>query len=90
VVDALLGTAPVRHLPPNDPLVQLLQWLHLCPAPVLCADLPSGLQADTGQYLPGMAFERAPRSPRHTELSDAETRPLHRRRPGCGGRGLVG
>lgn len=66
-VDALLGIgASTRHLPPNDPLVQLLQWLHLCPAPVLCADLPSGLQADTGQYLPGMAFERAPRSPRHT------------------------
>lgn len=66
-VDALLGIgAAARPLNDSDPLAQLLQWLHLCPAPMLCADLPSGLQADTGQYLPGMAFERAPRSPRHT------------------------
>lgn len=67
-VDALLGIgAGMRGAPdPNAPLVQLLQSLQQCPAPVLCVDLPSGLHADTGQYLTGFGFERAPRSPRHT------------------------
>lgn len=68
-IDALLGIgASVRSTPPDPDslLFSLLQWLHLCPAPVLCADVPSGLLADTGQYLPGLANDRPPRSPRHT------------------------
>lgn len=68
-IDALLGIGASPRSTPADfhsPLHQLLQWLHLCPAPVLCVDLPSGLQADTGQYLPGLGFETLPRSPRHT------------------------
>lgn len=67
-VDALLGIGanPRSASNPHTSLMQLLQRLHQCQAPVLCADLPSGLQADTGQYLPGFAFECAPHSPRHT------------------------
>lgn len=67
-VDALLGigaTGP-RQSGPGDALVQLLQWLHACQAPVLCVDVPSGLLADTGQYLPGLATVCPAHSPRHT------------------------
>ncbi|WP_370681807.1 NAD(P)H-hydrate dehydratase [Comamonas sp. GB3 AK4-5] len=68
-IDALLGigaTAHRSHDPGDSPLNQLLQTLYQSPAPVLCADLPSGLNADTGRYLPGLGFEHPPHSARHT------------------------
>lgn len=70
-IDALLGIglAPADQRPaPPARLLALLQALHQTPATVLCVDLPSGLQADTGQYAPG--FAPSPGSPpagaRHT------------------------
>lgn len=68
-IDALLGigASTLRGHDHSDSLLnQLLQALYQSAAPVLCADLPSGLDADTGCYLPGLGFERPPHSPRHT------------------------
>lgn len=74
-IDALLGlglsalpavAAPAR---PHDPqLGALLQALHDSPAPVLCVDLPSGLDADTGQWAlqDGQDRSTPPASARHT------------------------
>ena len=70
-IDALLGIglAPGdQRPPPSERLTALLHALHHSPAPVLCVDVPSGLQADTGQYAPGLAPMRgaAPSAARHT------------------------
>jgi ADP-dependent NAD(P)H-hydrate dehydratase / NAD(P)H-hydrate epimerase len=49
-IDALLGIGASRA-----PLGEMLEWLQAMrssPAPVLCVDVPSGLQADTGCWLP--------------------------------------
>ena len=59
-IDALLGLGllPGQNRPapePGSPLLALLQQLRSSPAPVLSVDLPTGLQADTGQYSPGFA-----------------------------------
>ena len=59
-IDALLGLGllPGQDRPApasNSPLLALLQQLRSSPAPVLAVDLPSGLQADTGQFAPGFA-----------------------------------
>ena len=59
-IDALLGLGLLfgqnRPAPdPGSPLLTLLQQLRSNPAPVLAVDLPTGLQAATGQYLPGFA-----------------------------------
>ena len=44
----------------------LIDFLKASPTPFHATrSMAQRLQADTGQYLPGMAFERAPRSPRH-------------------------
>lgn len=68
-IDALLGigTAPRSsgHAP-APALLALLQALQTTRAPVLCVDGPSGLLADTGTYLPGLAPEHPPASARHT------------------------
>ncbi|KQO25741.1 bifunctional ADP-dependent NAD(P)H-hydrate dehydratase/NAD(P)H-hydrate epimerase [Acidovorax sp. Leaf78] len=59
-IDALLGigvsskpTAPSRV--PDPCLLACLHALRTSPAPVLCVDLPSGLDADTGQFASGLA-----------------------------------
>lgn len=49
LVDAVLGTGlegPVR-----GPLEGVLRWMGTCGRPVVAADLPSGLDADTGEEL---------------------------------------
>lgn len=62
-----LGTGPA----PNSPLGTLLAHLRSSVAPVLAVDLPTGLQADTGQYALGFApcaaaFAAFPASVRYT------------------------
>ena len=66
-VDALLGIgvsssphSPAR--PPDTRLQACLQALHRSPAPVLAVDLPSGLDADTGQFAAGLAPDTRRRS----------------------------
>ena len=57
-VDALLGIGLRADPRPRKPDARLLQWLarmHACAAPTLCVDLPSGLVAESGQYIPGLA-----------------------------------
>lgn len=59
-IDALLGIglAPNDSRPvqtPDSPLHQLLQHLRRSPAILLAVDLPTGLQADTGQYTAHLA-----------------------------------
>lgn len=75
-IDALLGIGvrarggePSRT--PDPRLLQCLEALEYSPAPVLAVDVPSGLDADTGQFAPGLAPEPAatlhpPRAARHT------------------------
>ena len=81
-IDALLGiglsadrrrttAATAATAAPNNPLHQLLQALHSSPATLLAVDVPSGLDADTGQYAAGFAPDNAsnttnPTSARHT------------------------
>ena len=48
-IDALLGIG-IRPGAMSGPLRALLQHLHSSPAPLLAVDVPTGLQADTGQY----------------------------------------
>ncbi|MBM3386514.1 MAG: NAD(P)H-hydrate dehydratase [Betaproteobacteria bacterium] len=48
-IDALLGTGARR--PPDGALLAAIAWLRASPAPVLAIDLPSGLDADSGQAL---------------------------------------
>lgn len=55
-IDALLGIGASR--PPDGPLAAAIEALNGLPCPVLAIDLPSGLQADTGQPL-GTACVRA-------------------------------
>lgn len=50
-VDALLGMGLTRA--PQGELLQAIQWLNACAAPVLSLDVPSGLDADSGQALGG-------------------------------------
>ena len=49
VIDALLGTGASR--PPDGPIAQAIQRLNAVASPVLAVDVPSGLNADTGQPL---------------------------------------
>ncbi|QDU69301.1 NAD(P)H-hydrate epimerase [Engelhardtia mirabilis] len=49
IVDALFGTGLVRPLRP--PYSTVVQRLAACGAPILAVDLPSGLQADTGERM---------------------------------------
>ena len=60
-VDALLGIGVRASTPPapapntaGSVLAQWLAQLHTCRAPVLAVDVPSGLDADTGQYAHGL------------------------------------
>lgn len=71
-IDALLGIGLSANnkratTPSNTPLHQLLQPLRSSPATLLAIDLPSGLDADTGQYAAGLAPNNpTPTSARHT------------------------
>lgn len=48
-IDALLGIGATRA--PEGDLLKAIQWLHVCAAQVLAIDIPSGLDADSGQAL---------------------------------------
>ncbi|MDA4516600.1 NAD(P)H-hydrate epimerase, partial [Escherichia coli] len=71
-IDALLGIglrqpdAASPRTGTNERLLTVLRSLQSSNSPVLCADIASGLDADTGQYLPGFAPLNAPASARHT------------------------
>ncbi|MCW8176255.1 NAD(P)H-hydrate dehydratase [Verminephrobacter aporrectodeae] len=55
-IDALLGIGVgAQARVPDARLRACLDALRSSPAPVLAADLPSGLDADTGQFAPGFA-----------------------------------
>jgi ADP-dependent NAD(P)H-hydrate dehydratase / NAD(P)H-hydrate epimerase len=47
-IDALLGIGSARAM--DGVMADWLQYMHQSAAPVLCIDLPSGLNADTGCY----------------------------------------
>lgn len=61
-IDALLGLGG-RGLEPG-PLADWMQTLQQTRATVLCVDLPSGLECDSGAWL--NPFEARPAGPRHT------------------------
>jgi hydroxyethylthiazole kinase-like uncharacterized protein yjeF len=65
VIDALLGIGASR--PPEGAMADWLRRMALEPAPVLCVDVPSGLDADTGSLAAGLPAPAsdAPRAPRH-------------------------
>ena len=47
IIDALLGTG--SHSAPRPPLDRIIEWINASPAPVLSIDVPSGLDAQSGQ-----------------------------------------
>lgn len=61
-IDALLGIGTVR--PPSGEMASYLSHMHRSSATVLSVDVPSGLLADTGEYLGPAAA--VPNAPRHT------------------------
>ncbi|MBP3981780.1 MULTISPECIES: NAD(P)H-hydrate dehydratase [unclassified Acidovorax] len=72
-IDALLGigVTSTTTRAPDSRMLALLAALQHNPAPVLAVDLPSGLDADTGQFAAGFALPAPPASrnthkPRHT------------------------
>lgn len=68
-IDALLGigvrAAPASH-EPDERLRPWLAHLRASPATLLCADVPSGLLADSGQWAPGLQETSARAGARHT------------------------
>lgn len=48
IVDALLGTGVTGEI--HEPLSALIDWINRQDCPVVSIDLPSGLQADSGQF----------------------------------------
>lgn len=78
-IDALLGiglrtltpqATPISHR--DDWMAMCLQHLYQTQATVLAIDIPSGLDADTGQYAPGFApaSQTALSAPRVTPISE--------------------
>ena len=67
-IDALLGIGlrATAARPPSPGLQALLQVLQTTDATLLAVDVPSGLDADTGQYTSGLAPQRAGTGARHT------------------------
>lgn len=63
VIDALLGIGQLR--PPTGRLAEHLECLQNTPATLLCVDVPSGLDADSGQHLLGTREQALP-GRRHT------------------------
>lgn len=74
-VDALLGIGASRAPAPD--MAQLLAALHESPARVLCIDVPTGLDADTGQWLHanGQAPARWPPAHRRHTLTLLSCKP---------------
>lgn len=62
VIDAVFGLGLSR--PVGGATLDTLRWLQACPAPTLCVDLPSGLDADTGRWWADAPVQ--PRGPRLT------------------------
>lgn len=86
-IDALLGIGassspqgPIRV--PEARLVACLQALQHSPAPVLAVDLPSGLDADTGQFAAGFAPPAAPHHHPHMPSPARHTLSLLTLKPG--------
>jgi hydroxyethylthiazole kinase-like uncharacterized protein yjeF len=65
-IDALLGIGVTRA--PEGQLAEWIDLLQRSPAPCLCVDLPSGLDADTGHWQTNHGGSGAvpPAGPRHT------------------------
>lgn len=63
-IDAVFGIGHGRA--PEGELAQWLQGLHQSSAPVLCVDVPSGLNADTGAWACSAGPLKAPPGQRHT------------------------
>lgn len=63
-IDALFGIGPQRAL--EGPLAPWLDLLRSCVQTVLCVDVPSGLDADTGVLATLNTPSLAPPGPRHT------------------------
>ncbi len=63
VIDALLGIGTQR--PPEGVMAQWLDALQTTTTPVLCVDIPTGLSADTGEWL-ATTKARPSNSQRHT------------------------
>ena len=61
-IDALLGIGTQR--PPEGQMAQWIEELQHSSCPVLCVDIPSGLMADTGDWL--LPWPSACTNPRHT------------------------
>ena len=83
-IDALLGIGISSTAPPRAPdlrLLAILAALQHSPAPVLAVDLPSGLDADTGQFAAGFALATPPAS-RHHPLAPRHTLSLLTLKPG--------
>lgn len=56
IVDALLGIGV--HGPVREPIRSLIAWMNRSTKPIVSADVPSGLDADTGQ-VQGLAVQAA-------------------------------
>lgn len=97
-IDALLGLGLLadqnRPAPETgSPLLALLQQLRSSPALVLSVDLPTGLQADTGQYSPGFAPDACANLPQPCPHKAHHTLSLLTLKPGLftgAGRDAVG
>ncbi|MEG1658321.1 MAG: NAD(P)H-hydrate dehydratase [Oscillibacter sp.] len=50
-VDALFGVGLSREIPPDSPFATAIGWMNETAAAVVAADLPSGVEADTGRVL---------------------------------------
>ena len=79
-IDALLGIG-LRPGPVPEPLLALLQQLYASPATLLAVDVPTGLQADTGQYVAGF-FPSAATVPQHAPSAARHTLSLLTLKPG--------
>ena len=62
-IDALLGIGAQRT--PEGTMAQWLEALHTTDMPVLCVDMPTGLNANTGEWL-GKSTSRHANAQRHT------------------------
>ncbi|MDR2851514.1 MAG: NAD(P)H-hydrate dehydratase [Burkholderiaceae bacterium] len=60
-IDAVLGLGATRA--PEGAMAGCLARMNSAGAPLLCVDLPSGLDADTGQFASRVSLDRAPCNP---------------------------
>jgi hydroxyethylthiazole kinase-like uncharacterized protein yjeF len=77
-IDALLGIGATRA--PAGRLAELLDALHQQPAPLLCIDLPTGLDADTG-VLHAAHDEKTPKTIADRACSTSARGQNHAKRP---------